>query len=76
MGRYPRLSLDRLRADWVYVGREEAAIISGKGPATVDRAIKSGELNRPVALLDPSTGQARKVYRLDHVLALRDKERR
>lgn len=71
-GRYRRLTMKDLRPDWVYLGKEEAAILVGVGHARVDRAIRSGELGRPVVLLDPETRQARKVYRLDHVLALRD----
>ena len=70
MGRHPDPRPERLRADWVYVGTLEASVLVGVSDGTVNRWIAAGKLASAVEVQSLIGGRPRKLYRLDHVLAL------
>ncbi len=70
MGRHPDPKPERIRADWVYVGTLEASALAGVSQHTIQRWIASGELPPALVAQSPVGGRPRKLYRLDHVLAL------
>lgn len=76
MGRHPEPRLERLRVDWVYVGAEEASVLAGVSCSTIVRWIAKGWLTAAVEVTGPVGGRPRRLYRLDHVLALVKNNRR
>ncbi|KKL11305.1 hypothetical protein LCGC14_2547160 [marine sediment metagenome] len=76
MGRHPKLDVRRIRAEWVYVGRREAAVLGGVSTNTVDRWVASGELGRALVPSKGVGGRPRLVYCLSDVLALAENRRR
>ena len=70
MGRHPEPRAEHIRADWVYVGALQAAALAGVAQGTVGRWITAGRLQAAVEVSGQLGGRPRKLYRLDHILAL------
>lgn len=70
MGRQPEPRVNRMRTEWVYVGKIEAAVLARVSGNTIERWISRGDLVPARVERDGEPGRYRHVYRLDKVLAL------
>ena len=65
-----------MRADWVYLGATEAAVLAGVSNNMIERLVASGDLVSVHPDGEHRSGRRRNLYRLDQVLALVRQRRR